>query len=93
MPPEFINLTAENLVNEHLCCIICSQKPHPGVEAKRQWLSEQLKEGHVFRKLNERATVMELTIYYTVCSVPLSFKTLKGSGHIARPAASRRPSF
>ena len=58
MPPEFINLTAENLANEHLCCIICSQKPHPGVEAKRQWLSGRLKEGHVFRKLNERATVM-----------------------------------
>ena len=58
MPPEFINLTAENLANEHLCCIIRSEKPHPGVEAKRQWLSERLKEGHVFRKLNERATVM-----------------------------------
>ena len=58
MPPEFINLTVENLANEHLCCIIRSQKPHPGVEAKRQWLSERLKEGHIFRKLNERATVM-----------------------------------
>lgn len=33
------------------------QKPHPGVEAKRQWLAERLKEGHVFRKLNEKATV------------------------------------
>ena len=58
MPPEFINLTAENLADEHLSCIIRSKKPHPGVEAKRQWLSERLKEGHVFRKLNERATVM-----------------------------------
>ena len=58
MPPEFINLTAENLADEHLCYIIRSKKLHPGVEAKRQWLSERLKEGHVFRKLNERATVM-----------------------------------
>ena len=58
MPPEFINLTAENLADGHLCCIIRSRKPHPGVEAKRQWLSERLKEGHVFRKLNERATVI-----------------------------------
>ena len=56
MEPEFINLTAENLANEHLCCIIRSKKPHPGVEAKRQWLSERLKEGHVFRKRNEKAT-------------------------------------
>ena len=58
MDAEFINLTAENLAGEHLCCIIRSKKPHPGVEAKRQWLSERLKEGHVFRKLNEKATVM-----------------------------------
>lgn len=54
---EFVNLTAENLEKEHLCCIIRSKKAHPGIEAKRQWLSERLKEGHVFRKLNEKATV------------------------------------
>ena len=57
MEPEFVNLTAENLVREHLCCIIRSKKPHPGVEAKRQWLTERLKDGHVFRKLNAKATV------------------------------------
>lgn len=51
MNTQFVNLTSENLANEHLCCIIRSKKPHPGVEAKRQWLSERLKEGHVFRKL------------------------------------------
>ena len=57
MGTDFVNLTAENLANEHLCCIIRSKKLHPGVEAKRQWLSERLKEGHVFRKLNARDTV------------------------------------
>ena len=57
MNAEFINLTTENLANEHLCCIIRSKKSHPGVEAKRQWLSERLGEGHVFRKLNEKAAV------------------------------------
>ena len=51
MNTQFVNLTSENLANEHLCCIIRSKKPHPGVVAKRQWLSERLKEGHVFRKL------------------------------------------
>lgn len=54
---EFINLTPENLANEHLCCIIRTKKLHPGVEAKRQWLSDRLREGHVFRKLNAKATV------------------------------------
>ena len=57
MDTDFINLTTENLVKEHLCCIIRSKKSHPGVEAKRQWLSDRLKEGHVFRKLNAKATV------------------------------------
>lgn len=57
MDNDFINLTPENISDEHLCCIIRSKKIHPGIEAKRKWLSERLKEGHVFRKLNEKATV------------------------------------
>ena len=58
MNGDFINLTAENLAQEHLCCIIRSKKSHPGIDAKRQWLSQRLQEGHVFRKLQEeQATV------------------------------------
>ncbi|MCD7851533.1 MAG: GNAT family N-acetyltransferase [Parabacteroides sp.] len=57
MTTDFVNLTAENLAGEHLCCIIRSKKPHPGIEAKRQWLAERLNEGHIFRKLNAKATV------------------------------------
>lgn len=49
---EFINLTAENLNREHLCCIIRKKKAHPGVEAKREWLRERIAEGHIFRKLD-----------------------------------------
>lgn len=57
MEHQFINLTAENLAAEHLCCIIRSKKPHPGVEAKRQWLTQRLSEGHVFRKLDAKGCV------------------------------------
>ncbi|KMZ55653.1 GNAT family N-acetyltransferase [Dorea sp. D27] len=57
MNKEFINLTKENLYDEHLCCIIRSRKPHKGIDAKRQWLLDRLDEGHVFRKLDEKATV------------------------------------
>lgn len=57
MTDDWIQLTPENLEKEHLCCIIRSRKPHPGVEAKRQWLAERLKEGHIFRKLNVKGTV------------------------------------
>lgn len=53
----FINLTPENIAQEHLCCIIRKKKLHPGVEAKREWLAARLKEGHVFRKLDADATV------------------------------------
>lgn len=54
---DFINITPENLYSEPLCCIIRSKTRHPGVEAKREWLSGRLPEGHVYRKLNARATV------------------------------------
>ena len=57
MDTDFIIITTENLADEHLCCIIRTKKLHPGVEAKRQWLSDRLNEGHVFRKLNAKATV------------------------------------
>lgn len=40
MAADFISLTAENLADEHLCCIIRSKK--------RQWLSVRLKEGRFF---------------------------------------------
>lgn len=57
MIDDFVSLTIENLTDEHLCCIIRSKKTHQGIEAKRQWLSDRLDEGHVFRKLNAKATV------------------------------------
>lgn len=54
---NFITLTEDNLCSEHLCCIIRTKKPHPGVEAKRKWLADRLKEGHVFRKLDVKGCV------------------------------------
>ena len=57
MNADFVNLTTENLNDELLCCIIRSKKPHAGIDAKRRWLSDRLNEGHVFRKLNAKATV------------------------------------
>ncbi len=57
MNSDFINITTDNIAEEHLCCIIRSKKLHPGIETKKQWLAERLGEGHVFRKLNAKATV------------------------------------
>ncbi|MDL2245151.1 N-acetyltransferase [Parabacteroides sp. OttesenSCG-928-J18] len=57
MNADFINITPENIADEHLCCIIRSKVIHPGIEAKQQWLANRLTEGHIFRKLNAKATV------------------------------------
>lgn len=53
---EFIELTPENIGEEHLCCII-RKGTHAGIDAKRAWLRERLAEGHVFRKLVGRECV------------------------------------
>ncbi len=69
---EFIKITEDNIEKEHLCCIIREKKPHPGVEKKRAWLLNRLKDGHVFLKLNEKATVfIEYEPIETAC-VPIS---------------------
>lgn len=54
MNDHFMTLNSENIESEHLCCIIRSKKPHPGVEAKREWLRQRLPEGHCFRKLDAK---------------------------------------
>ena len=41
MDTGFINLDSGNIASEHLCCIIRTKKPHPGVEAKRARLAAQ----------------------------------------------------
>lgn len=41
MSDRLIDITPENIDSEHLCCIIRTKKPHPGVEKKRAWLSDQ----------------------------------------------------
>ena len=51
---EFVLITPENIANEPLSCIIRTKKAHPGVEKKRAWLADRLREGHVFRKLRGR---------------------------------------
>lgn len=57
MSIDFINLTDENIDTEHLCCAIADKKHQCGVDTKRSWLKDRLKEGHVFRKLNEKGKV------------------------------------
>lgn len=54
---DYINLTSDNIENEHLCCAISDKKHQEGVDLKKEWLMERIKEGHVFRKLNTNGKV------------------------------------
>ena len=54
---EYINLTLENLDKEHLCCAIGDKKHQQGVNIKKEWLKERIKEGHIFRKLNAQGKI------------------------------------
>ena len=51
---DYINLTIENIDEEHICCAIGDPKHQQGVEVKKEWIKSKLNDGHVFRKLNDR---------------------------------------
>lgn len=54
---SFINITIDNIKEEHICCAIADKKHQCGVDVKKEWLKERIKEGHVFRKLDARGKV------------------------------------
>jgi N-acetylglutamate synthase-like GNAT family acetyltransferase len=57
MSGDFINLNAENIESEHICCAIADKKHQAGVSVKKKWLKERMAEGHVFRKLDVKGKV------------------------------------
>lgn len=54
---EYINITLDNIDDEHLCCAIGDKKHKQGVDNKKEWIKNRLKDGHVFRKLNARGKI------------------------------------
>ena len=54
---EYINLSLENIDDEHICCAIGDPKHQDGVDAKKEWIKSKLNDGHVFRKLNARGKI------------------------------------
>ena len=57
MSNEYIDLTSENIDEEHICCAIGDPKHQQGVDRKKEWIRNKLKDGHVFRKLNARGKI------------------------------------
>ena len=54
---EYINLDENNIDSEHVCCAIGDPKHQLGVDKKKEWIKNKLKDGHVFRKLNARGKI------------------------------------
>ena len=54
---EYINLTLENIDDEHICCAIGDPKHQEGVDSKKEWIKSKLKDGHIFRKLDARGKI------------------------------------
>ncbi|RDY22445.1 GNAT family N-acetyltransferase [Romboutsia maritimum] len=54
---EFINITENNIEQEHICCMISDKKGEYCIKSKKDWMKERLKDGLVFRKLNVRGKV------------------------------------
>lgn len=54
---DYINLTLENIDEEHICCAIGDPKHQNGVDSKKAWIKSKLNDGHVFRKLNARGKI------------------------------------
>ncbi len=71
---EYINLTLENIEEEHICCAIGDPKHQIGVTEKKAWIKSKLKDGHVFRKLDARGKVFIEYEPIETAWVPLSGK-------------------
>ena len=54
---KYINLTLDNIDEEHICCAIGDKKHQNGVDRKKEWIKDKLKDGHVFRKLDARGKI------------------------------------
>ncbi|MDQ0174924.1 GNAT family N-acetyltransferase [Bacillus chungangensis] len=54
---EYIQITKDNIENEHICCALGAKQYVQAVKEKKKWLTERINEGLVFYRLNERAKV------------------------------------
>ena len=41
---EYINLSLENIEEEHICCAIGDPKHQEGVDCKKEWIKNKLKD-------------------------------------------------
>lgn len=54
---DIIQLDANNIAEEHICCAISDKKCSDSYQAKKDWLTKEFNNGYVFKRLDERAKV------------------------------------
>lgn len=54
---QYIQITKNNIANEHICCALGAKQYEHAVLEKKNWLSERMEDGLVFLRLDERAKV------------------------------------
>lgn len=54
---NFIDLSADNIDTEHICCAFSDKKCTESYQAKKNWLRKEFDQGMVFRRIDDRAKV------------------------------------
>jgi ribosomal protein S18 acetylase RimI-like enzyme len=54
---NIIQLTPDNIAEEHICCVIADKKGETCVSSKKAWLSARFADGLVFKRLDARGKV------------------------------------
>ncbi|MEB2279236.1 GNAT family N-acetyltransferase [Lysinibacillus xylanilyticus] len=54
---DYIQITRNNIEQEHICCALGSKQYEEAVKEKKEWLMNRMDEGLVFYRLNARAKV------------------------------------
>lgn len=68
---KYYNITIENIDSERFCCF------NQGDTYKRKWLKEQLKQGHIFRKLN-----IDGKVFIEYAPLELSYVPILGENYL-----------
>lgn len=77
MNERFINITVDNIEDEHLCCAISDKKHQDGVSSKKDWLKKQIPKGHIFRKLDAKGK-----IFIEYSPLEIAWVPIKGSNYL-----------
>ena len=71
---EYINLTLENIDEEHICCAIGAPKHQNGVDRKKEWMKKKLKDGQCLEnELLERKHLLEKRSFLNIMDLKLRY--------------------